>query len=94
MYSTTYDGHFVLCREYYSKYEQKMDIECELGWNWAAAKGLNRGTEFICDWEKVVKKKREKERMEKENNGVSYVENMHWNGQFFSMMQIWKKLLC
>jgi len=21
------------CRQYYRKYEQKMDVECELGWN-------------------------------------------------------------
>jgi hypothetical protein len=44
-----------LCRQYYLMYEQKMDVKCELGWNWAVAKELRRGTEFICDWEKMVK---------------------------------------
>ena len=46
-------------------YEQKMDIECELGWNRAVAKWLKRGIEFVCDWEKMVKKYIEREK----NNG-------------------------
>ena len=91
MYSTTHVKFVLYVGSIGRMYEQKTDIECGLEWNWAVAKLWKRGTECICDWEKTVKKWIEREEKNwKVETMDTKCENVLWNGQFLSTMQIGK----